>query len=62
MTQWIHLNWTNRSVLAQCWERTGPMLLLLVGLTAGRQEGRQVGGWVGGWVGRQAGRLNKGEF
>ena len=39
MAQWINLNRNNRSVLAHRYsalrEKTGPMLLRLVGLTAG---------------------------
>ena len=41
MAQWIYLNWHNRSVLAHWYsvlsEKTGLILLLLVGLTTGRQ-------------------------
>ena len=44
MVQWINLN-RNSSVLAcrysELEEKTGPVFLLLVGLTAGRQAGRQ---------------------
>ena len=47
MVQWINLNWNNRSVLAHRYsvlgEKTGPILLLLVGLMAGREAGRLVG-------------------
>ena len=41
MAQWTNLNQNNRSVLAHwysvLWKKTGPILLALVGLTAGRQ-------------------------
>ena len=50
MAQWINLNGNNRSVLAHRYsvlgEKTGPILLLLVGLTAGRQASRQKSQWV----------------
>ena len=45
MVQWINLNRNNISVLAHqysaLWDKTGLILPLLVGLTAGRQAGRQ---------------------
>ena len=47
--QWINLNWNNRSVLASRYsvvgEKTSPILLPLVGLTAGgkREAGRPAG-------------------
>ena len=41
MVLWINLNWNNRSMLAQRYsalgEKTGPILLPLVGPMAGRQ-------------------------
>ena len=41
IVQWINLKWNNRSVLAHQYsvlaEETGPILLSLVGLKAGRQ-------------------------
>ena len=41
IVQWINLKWNNRSVLARRYsvlaEETGPILLSLVGLKAGRQ-------------------------
>ena len=44
MAQWINLNRNYRSVVAHrysaLWEKTGPMLLPLVGLTAGWLAGR----------------------
>ena len=45
MAQWLSLNQNNRSVLA-CWysvlgEKTGPILLPLVGLMADREASRQ---------------------
>ena len=44
--QWMNLNWNNRSVLVHwysvLWEKTGPILPLLVDLMAGR---RQTGRW-----------------
>ena len=49
MAHWINLNRKNTSVLAWCqysvlWETTGPILLPLVGLTAGRPANKiQVG-------------------
>ena len=48
MAQWINLNRNNRSVLVHphsvLGEKTGPILLPLVGLMAGRQAGRQNAG------------------
>ena len=45
MVQWINLNQNNRSVLAHQYsvlhEKTGPILLPLVGLMADRQAGRK---------------------
>ena len=44
MAQWINLNWNNRCVseLIFCiLRKTGPILLPLVGLAAGREAGRQ---------------------
>ena len=47
MAQWINLGRNNRSVLAHHYsvlgEKSGPILLPLVGLTAGREGGRQFG-------------------
>ena len=47
MAQWINLNQNNRSVLANRYsvlgEKTDPILLPLVGLTAGREGGRDGG-------------------
>ena len=44
MAQWINLKMNNRSVLVHQYsvlgEKTGPILLLLVGLMAGREGGR----------------------
>ena len=44
MTQWINLNQNNRSMLVHQFsvlgEKTGPILLTLAGLMAGRKEGR----------------------
>ena len=58
MAQWIDLNQNNRYMLAHRYsvseEKTGPILLPLVRLTAGR-DGRREGG-------RQAGRRNVGGF
>ena len=60
MAQWINLNrnnsfinWTRLPLLC---EKSGVILLVLVGLTAGRLASGQAGGWVGGRAGRQAGR------
>ena len=43
MAQWVNLNRNNRSVIAHRYsalsEKAGPVLLLLVGLTAGRLAG-----------------------
>ena len=43
VAQWINVNQNNRSVLVCQYsvlrEKTGPIFLLLVGLTAGRQAG-----------------------
>ena len=42
MTQWVNLNWNNKSVIVQysvLSEKAGPMLLPLVGHTAGRLAG-----------------------
>ena len=49
--QWINLNRNNRSVLASrysvLWEKNGPILPPLVGLTAGREGGQQTKyGWI----------------
>ena len=48
MAQWINLNRNNRSVLAHphfvLGEKTGPILLPLVGFMTGRQAGRQNAG------------------
>ena len=48
MAQWINLNRNNGSVLANrfpsSWEKTGPLLPPLVGLTAG-----WLAGWLAGW-------------
>ena len=45
MAQWINLNQNNRSMLAYQYsvlgEKTGPILLHLVGLMAGRQASRR---------------------
>ena len=45
MAQWINLNRNYKSVVVHrysaLWEKTGPMLLPLVGLTAG---------WLSGWL------------
>ena len=51
MAQWININQNNRSMLAHRYsvlgEKTGPVLLPLVGLTAGREAGQQTTyGWV----------------
>ena len=39
MAQWVYLNWNNRSVIVHQYsalsEKAGPVLLSLVGLTAG---------------------------
>ena len=47
MVQWMNLKRNNRSTLARwycvLWEKAGPILLLLVGCTAGRQAGKS--GW-----------------
>ena len=52
--QWINLNRNNRSVLAhQCSvlsEKTGPILLPLVGLTVGGQAGRQHTGYMSSYA------------
>ena len=54
MAQWVNLNRNNRSVIAHQYsslsEKAGPVLLPLVGLTAG---------WLAGWL---AGRQNAGGF
>ena len=51
MAQWINLNRNYRSVVAHrgysaLWEKTGPMLLPLVGLMAG---------WLAGWLADEMG-------
>ena len=58
MAQWIDLNQNNRYMLAHRYsvseEKTGPILLPLVRLTAGRDGGREGGeaGWQTkcGWI------------
>ena len=44
MVQWVNLNWNNKSVIVHRYfalsEKAGPVLLPLVGLTAG---------WLAGW-------------
>ena len=48
MAQWVNLNQNNRSVIAHqhsaLSEKAGPVLLLLMGLTAGWLAGRQNAG------------------
>ena len=63
MVQWINLNQNNKSVLVcQCsvlWEKTGLVLLPLVGLIAGRQVGSWVGRCESRWASRWAGRQSR---
>ena len=48
MAQWVNFNWNNRSVIAHHYsalsEKAGPVLLPLVGLTAGWLAGRRNAG------------------
>ena len=47
IAQWMNLNRNNRSILAHLYsvlgEKTGPILVPLVGLMTGMQGGRQAG-------------------
>ena len=58
--QWMNLqrnsSFVNRTQFPLLCEKSGVILLVLVGLTAGRQAGRQAGGQAGGRAGGRAGR------
>ena len=67
MVQWKNLNRNNRSVLARQFsvlgEKIGPILPLLVGLTAERQEGRSADEiWVDFKILKLLYRLNYSDF
>ena len=61
MAKWVNLNRNNRSVIVHRYsalsEKARPMLLPLVGLTAGGPAGWQVGRQAGRQAGKQPGWL-----
>ena len=63
MAQWINLNRNNRSVVAcqypLLWEKTGPILPPMVGLTVGKQAGWKTKyGWISKFLKLSSYRLN----